>query len=165
MSARALFCEGIIAVPYWEAYWEPKRRTTSANSTLALGGPTLGSSMAGPPSFEETRGGLLKQLAELVPQRFGQMRINLRRSQGGMAEQDLDDADVHALLEHVRGKTVAERVRPEVGIKAALLAGLHEGGPRGRVAEVGQHTPTGKEPLRAAVGLPHLAQHVQDRFR
>ena len=30
-----------------------------------------------------------------------------------MPEQDLNDADVHALLEHVRGKAVAKRVRPE----------------------------------------------------
>ena len=38
MSESAFFCEGIIRWPYWETYWGPNRRTTSANSTLALGG-------------------------------------------------------------------------------------------------------------------------------
>ena len=67
MSERALFCEGIIRSPYWEMYWGPNRRTTSANSTRAFGGQTLGSTMAGPPSLEEAVGGLGQQFAELVP--------------------------------------------------------------------------------------------------
>ena len=33
MSARALFCEGIITCPYCEVYLGPNRRTTSASST------------------------------------------------------------------------------------------------------------------------------------
>jgi len=33
MSARALFCEGIIRWPYCDVYLGPKRRTTSASST------------------------------------------------------------------------------------------------------------------------------------
>jgi hypothetical protein len=36
------------------------------------------------------------------------MGVNLRRSQARMAEQDLNDADVHALLEQMRGKAVAK---------------------------------------------------------
>ena len=36
MSESALFCEGIIRWPYWDVYWGPNRRTTSANSTLAF---------------------------------------------------------------------------------------------------------------------------------
>ena len=36
-----------------------------------------------------------------------------------MAEQDLDDPDVHAPLEHVRGEAVTQRVRPEIGVEAA----------------------------------------------
>ena len=38
MSEIAFFCEGIIRWPYWETYWGPNRRTTSANSTSVLGG-------------------------------------------------------------------------------------------------------------------------------
>src|SRR5271165_1854110 len=106
MSESAFLCEGIIRWPYWEVYWGPNRRTTSANSTSALGGQTRGSTMAGPPSLEEAVGGLAQQRAELVPQRLGQMGVDLRRSQARMSEQDLDDPDVHASLEHVCGKAV-----------------------------------------------------------
>ena len=59
---------------------------------------------------------------------------------------------------------VAERVRPETGVEAALVPRLHEGGPGGGIAQVSPHVATGKEPLRAAMDLPHLAKHVQDRF-
>ena len=62
MSESAFFCEGIIRWPYWEMYWGPNRRTTSANSTSAFGGQTLGSTMAGPPSLEEAVGGLAQEL-------------------------------------------------------------------------------------------------------
>ena len=108
MSESAFFCEGIIRWPYWEAYWGPNRRMTSANSTSALGGQTLGSTMAGPPSLEEAVGRLAQQFAELVPQRLGQVGVDLRGSQARMPEQDLDDADVHALLEHVGGEAVTQ---------------------------------------------------------
>src|SRR5208283_5974 len=101
MSDSALLCEGIIRWPYWEVYWGPNWRTTSANSTSAFGGQTLRSTMAGPPSLEEAVGGLAQQFAELVPQRLGQ---------------------------------------------------------------VGRQSPAGKEPPSAAVGLPDLAEHLEDRF-
>src|SRR5271167_1742822 len=112
MSESALFWEGIIRWPYWEVYWGPNRRMTSAKSTSASGGQTLGSNMAGPPSLEEAIGGLAQQFAELVPQRLSQVGVDLRGSQARMAEQDLDDPDVHAPLEHVRGEAVTQRVRP-----------------------------------------------------
>src|SRR5271155_5371075 len=111
MSESALFCEGLIRGPYWEMYWGPNRRTMSANSTSAFGGQTLGSTMAGPPSLEEAVGGLAQQFAELVPQWLCQMGVDLSGSQARMPKQDLDDADVHSLLEHVCGKAVTQRVR------------------------------------------------------
>ena len=43
-----------------------------------------------------------------------------------MSEQDLDNADVHASLQHVRGEAVPERVRPELVMKAALVSRLVE---------------------------------------
>src|SRR5208282_5710683 len=67
--------------------------------------------MAGPPSLEEAVGGLAQQRAKLVPQRLGQVGVDLRGAQARMAEQDLDDPDVHAPLEHVRGEAVTQRVR------------------------------------------------------
>src|SRR5208282_3414069 len=82
---------------------------------------TRGSTMAGPPSLEEAVGGLAQQGAELVPQRLGQVGVDLRGAQARMAEQDLDDPDVHAPLEHVRGEAVTQRVRPEIGVKALSI--------------------------------------------
>ena len=97
-----------------------------------------------------------QQLAELIAQRLGQMGVDLRGSQAGMSQQDLDDADVHAPLEHVRGEAVAERVRVEARVKTTLVPRFGEGGPCAGVAQVGQKAAAGEEPLRAAVGLPYL---------
>ena len=81
-----------------------------------------------------------------------------------MPEQNLDDADVHASLKHVRGKAVAERVRSKVLIEAALVPRLHERVPHARVGHVGHHALTGEEPLLAAMDLPNLAEHLEDRL-
>jgi hypothetical protein len=43
-----------------------------------------------------------------------------------MPEQDLDDADVHAPLKHVRGETVTQRMRSEIGVKTAGVPRLDE---------------------------------------
>ena len=43
-----------------------------------------------------------------------------------MSRQNMDDANVHASLEQVRGEAVAERVRPEAMIKAALASRFDE---------------------------------------
>ena len=162
MSESALFCEGIIRWPYWDVYWGPNRRTTSANSTSAFAVRTRGSTTAGPPSLEEAVGGLAQQRAKLVPQRLGQVGVDLRGSQARMAEQDLDDPDVHTPLEHVRGEAVTQRVRPEIGVEAAGVARLDERGPCGRIGQVGRQSPAGKEPSPAAVGFPDLAEHLED---
>src|SRR5208283_5769628 len=126
-------------------YWGPNRRTTSANSTAAFGGRTRGSTTAGPPSLEEAVGGLAQQRAELVPQRLGQVGVDLRGSQARMPEQDLDDPDVHTPLEQVRGEAVTQRVGPEIGVKAAGVPRLDECGPCGRIGQVGRQSPAGKE--------------------
>src|ERR1700677_960405 len=106
MSESAFFCEGIIPWPYCETYWGPNRRTTSANSTSAFGGQTLGSTTAGPPSLEEAVGGLEKELAELVTKRISQMGIALGGTNARVSEQHLDDADIDAPLEHMCGEAV-----------------------------------------------------------
>ena len=120
--------------------------------------------MAGPPSLEEAVGGLAQQRAKLVPQRLGQVGVDLRGVQARMAEQDLDDPDVHAPLEHVGGEAVTQRVRPEIGVEAAGVVRLDERGPCGRIGQVGRQSPAGKEPPLAAVGFPDLAEHLEDRF-
>jgi len=81
-----------------------------------------------------------------------------------MSQQDLDNADVHASLEHVRGKAVAERVWPEFVIQAALASCFMESKSRCRVGQVGKGSVTGEEPLLAVVRLPDLSKHVQDRL-
>ena len=62
--------------------------------------------MARPPSLEEAIGGLTEELAKLIPQRIGEVGVDLGGTQARVSEQDLDDADIHAALEHVRGKAV-----------------------------------------------------------
>ena len=81
-----------------------------------------------------------------------------------MSEKELDDADVHAALQHVRGEAMPERVRPEFVVKAALASRLVESQSCGRVGQVGHGSATGEQPPLAAVGLPNLPEHVQDRF-
>src|SRR5271156_1609249 len=138
MSESAFFCEGIIPGPYCEMYSGPNWRTTSANSTSAWGGQTLGSTMAGAPSFQEAVGGLGQELAELVPQGLAQVGVDLGRSEARMSEQDLDDANVDAPLEHVGGEAVTQRVRSEIGVKTTGVARPVERGPCGRIGQVGR---------------------------
>ncbi len=81
-----------------------------------------------------------------------------------MPERDLDDADVFASLEHVCGEAVTQRIRPEIGIRTAGVACLDERGTSGRIGQVGQWSPTGKERAPTPVGFPDLAEHLEDRF-
>jgi len=81
-----------------------------------------------------------------------------------MSQENLNDTDVYAPLEQVRGKAVAEGMRPKTVVKAALVAGLEEGGAGRGIGQVRTQTPGGKEPLGAAVRLPHVAEHLQDRL-
>ena len=118
-----------------------------------------------PPSLEETLGGLGEQLPQVFTQRFGQVSIDFRRSHTRMSEQDLDNANVHAPLEHVRGEAVPERVRPELVIEAALGSRLLESGSRRRVRQVRNNSSAGEQPSVAPVGLPDFSKHAQNRFR
>ena len=120
--------------------------------------------MAGPPSLEEAIGGLTEEVTELIPQRLGEVGVDLGGSQARVSEQDLDDADIHATLEHVRGEAVTQRVRSEIRAEATGVARLDERGPCGRIGEMGRRSPAGKEPPLAAVGFPDLAEHLEDRF-
>src|SRR5580693_7931701 len=102
-----------------------------------FGGQTRGSTMAGPPSLEQAIGGLTEEVTELVPQRLGEVGVDLGGSQARVSEQDLDDADIHATLKHVRGKAVTQRVRSEIGVEATGVARLDERGPCARIGEMG----------------------------
>jgi hypothetical protein len=64
--------------------------------------------MVGPPSLEETIGGLAEQLPKILTQRFAQVSVDLCRSYARMSEQNLDQANIHASLQHVRGEAVAK---------------------------------------------------------
>jgi hypothetical protein len=120
--------------------------------------------MAGPPSLKEAIGGLTEELTELVPQRIGEVGVDLGGTQTRVSEQDLDDADIDAPLEHVRGKAVTQRVRSEIRAEATGVTRLGECGPRGCIGEMGRRSPAGKKPSLAAVGFPDLAEHLEDRF-
>lgn len=89
----------------------------------------LGLTMAGPPSLKETVGRLAEHLPEVLPQRFAQVGVDLRRSDAGMSEQDLDNTDVDAPLKQVRREAVPERVRPELVFEAALASRFVESVP------------------------------------
>ncbi len=56
----------------------------------------------------------------------------------------LDDPDVHALLKHVGGKAVAERVRSKLVVEAALASRFVECGSRGGVGQVRDDAATGE---------------------
>jgi hypothetical protein len=81
-----------------------------------------------------------------------------------MAEQDLDEPDVHATLEQVSGEAMTERVGPEIGVEAAGVAGLDKRRSCGGIGEMSDQSPAGEEPAPAAVGLPDLAEHLEDRI-
>jgi hypothetical protein len=104
----------------------------------------LGLTILWPPSFEETFGGLGEQLAEVFTQRFGQVSIDFRGSYTRMSEQDLDNANIDASLEHVRGEAVPERVRSELVVETACGSRLIESSPRGRVRQVRNDSSAGK---------------------
>ncbi len=65
--------------------------------------------------------------AELVTQRLGEVGVDLRGADAGMPQQDLDDAEINPLQEHLRGKGVPERVRRKSPVEAALVPRFLEG--------------------------------------
>ena len=79
-----------------------------------------------------------------------------------MPQQELDDANVHSSLKHVRGETVTQRVRPEPLVEAALVSRLVGSGPCRGVGQVRDDATTGKQPPPAAMDLPDLSKHLQD---
>jgi hypothetical protein len=68
------------------------------------------------------------------------------------------------LQEHMRGEAVTQRVRPESRVKTTGVPCFDERGPRGCIGQMGQRSPAGKEPARAVVDLPDVAEHLKDRF-
>jgi len=70
--------------------------------------------------------------------------IDLRGSDAGMSEQDLDDADVHASLKQVRGKAVPKRVRSELVVEAALASRFIERVACGSIGQVAHDSATGE---------------------
>lgn len=79
-----------------------------------------------------------------------------------MPQQELDDADVYALLQHVRGEAVAERVWAKLVIEAALASRPVESGPCRGVGQVRDDATAGEQPRPAAMDLPDLSKHLQD---
>ncbi len=81
-----------------------------------------------------------------------------------MAEQDLHEADVGALLQESGRKTMAKRVRYEVVIEpAGRSCGVESpaGRPSGKMSSA---FAVGEEPRLVAMDLPDLAQHGPCRF-
>jgi len=120
--------------------------------------------MVRPPSLKETVRGLAEQLPEVLTHWFCQVSVDLRGSNARMSEQDLDQPDVHSSLEQVRGEAVAERVRSKSVVEAALASRFMERVPSCGIGQVGDDSVTGEEPLLAAVRLPDLSEHLQNRF-
>jgi len=81
-----------------------------------------------------------------------------------MSEQDLNNSDVHALFKHVRGEAVAERVRPELVVEAALVSRFVERVACGGVGQVCDDAATWEQPSSAAANLPDLSKHVENRL-
>ena len=79
-----------------------------------------------------------------------------------MPEQDLDNADVDAPFEQVRREAVPERVRPKLGVEAALVSRLVESVAGRFHGQMRDDAATGEQPLRAAVRLPDRAQHLEE---
>ena len=121
--------------------------------------------MMGPPSFEETLGDLVKQSPQIFTQRFAQVGVDLRGADTCMAQQNLDDANIHALFQQVRGEAVPKRVRAEAMIEPALASRLDESSSCGAVRQRRDDRLTGKQPASVAMSLPDLPQHVEHHFR
>jgi hypothetical protein len=66
----------------------------------------LALTMVGPPSLEQTLGGLMEQSPQVIAQRFAEMGVDLGGADTCMPQQNLDDANVHALLEQVCGEAM-----------------------------------------------------------
>ena len=79
-----------------------------------------------------------------------------------MPEQDLDNADVDAPFEQVRREAVPERVRPKLGVEAALVSRLVESVAGRFHGQMREDAAAGEQPLRAAVRLPDRAQHLEE---
>ena len=62
--------------------------------------------MAGPPSLEETLGDLVEQSPQIFTQRFAQVGVDLRGADTCMSQQNLDDTNIHASFQQVRGEAV-----------------------------------------------------------
>jgi hypothetical protein len=78
-----------------------------------------------------------------------------------MSQQNLDDANVHALLEHVRGEAVTKRVRPEAIIEAALASRFGESGSCGGVGKRGDDSPTGATGRPLMLALQGLVSELE----
>src|SRR3546814_10343176 len=70
----------------------------------------------------------------------------------GVAEQDLDDADVDAIFEKMGGETVPQRVRSDPLVDVRGLGGLDDDAVELARADMGRCALSGKEP---AVGTPN----------
>ncbi len=63
--------------------------------------------MAGPP-FEQAVRCLTQQFTKFIPHGDREVGIDFRRSQAGMSQQNLNDADVETTLQHVRREAMPQ---------------------------------------------------------
>ena len=91
--------------------------------------------MVGPPSLEETLGDVVKQTPQVFTQRFAQVSVDLGGADIYMSQQNLDDANIDASFQQVRGEAVSKRVWAEAMIEPALVSRLDESSPRGAVRQ------------------------------
>ncbi len=81
-----------------------------------------------------------------------------------MPQQDLHEADVDALLQESGRKAVAKRVGGEAVIETARRPGAVEGPPGRPTGKRPGAFSVGEEPGPAAMDLPDLAKHGEERF-
>lgn len=109
----------------------------------------------------------VEQRAQRGLRRFGQMRVDGRRADAGVAEQDLDGANVDLGLEQPGGIGMAQRVGRCPDGKLCQLGGGGESAGQDTGVERAIALTVGEQPRAIAMilGLPHPAKTVAHRPR
>jgi len=106
----------------------------------------------------------IEQTMQRRPGRRGQVGVDGGGGDAGVAEQDLHDADIDAVLDQPGCVTVAQAMRGD----PALDAGRGSSGGKG----IGQHTlldrrvtgSIGEQPTWVAMDPPQIAQRIENRL-
>ena len=97
--------------------------------------------------------------------RLGEVGVDRGRGNLPVAEQNLHDPGVHAVLEQPRRIAVAQGVRCDPPRETGLARGLSKRAAQHLLADRMVAGAIGKEPARIAMDLPEPAQVLQDRLR